>query len=223
MEEGAAGVVMRSHMVYSDDHGQSWKVGQGTRLGNSFDPARTRFSGAWIPPVGGTAAWQGSECEAAEAEGGNLYLTVREEAAHEQGRAFSRSRDGGVTWDPLERQVGLPVSDCQASLLRWIDPSQPQSGLFLWAGIALDAIAGRSVERQKLTLYISRDFGRNWREASLLHRGPAAYSDLSLLGDGSFLCFYEGGERGPYETIHVAHFDSTWLGIRTNAESGGHP
>jgi hypothetical protein len=35
----------------------------------------------------------------------------------------------------------------------------------------------------------------------VLHAGPAAYSDLAVLGDGTILCVYERGVKNAYEQI----------------------
>ena len=39
-----------------------------------------------------------------------------------------------------------------------------------------------------------------------------AYSDLVVLPDGDILCIYEGGEKGPYESIGMARLGKDWLG-----------
>jgi hypothetical protein len=45
----------------------------------------------------------------------------------------------------------------------------------------------------------------------VIHRRAAAYSDLVALPDGTLLCFYEGGENDPYESIRLARFNREWL------------
>jgi sialidase-1 len=52
-----------------------------------------------------------------------------------------------------------------------------------------------------MTARLSRDAGKTWPVAKELHAGPAAYSCLIELADGSLACFYERGEKHAYETI----------------------
>lgn len=90
----------RSHMIYSDDHGESWRLGQ---------------------PVGENC----TECQVAERRDGTLYLTARS-IAGEPTRTIAVSRDGGATWEPAQRDQALYDSSCQASLL--VLPSHPNDG-----------------------------------------------------------------------------------------------
>ena len=41
--------------------------------------------------------------------------------------------------------------------------------------------------------------------------GPSAYSDLAVAADGTIYCFYERGEKRPYEKLTFARFDIHWL------------
>ena len=71
-------IVMRSHMAFSNDHGQTWKIGESTKLASELEgsPAR-RLAGKWIP---GEARWHGGECMVEEQDDGRLYLIVRDQA-----------------------------------------------------------------------------------------------------------------------------------------------
>src|SRR5262249_19410350 len=48
--------------------------------------------------------------------------------------------------------------------------------------------------------------------ARCLHDGPAAYSSLEVLRDGSLKCLSERGEKSPDQTITFARFSRAWLG-----------
>jgi sialidase-1 len=80
-----------SHVIYSDDHGATWKLG-------------------------GSAGLHGNESTVAELSDGTLMLNQRSYAGKNR-RQVSRSRDGGLTWtDPvLDEALIEPV--CQGSLL----------------------------------------------------------------------------------------------------------
>jgi sialidase-1 len=62
-----------------------------------------------------------------------------------------------------------------------------------------------------MTVRYSPDAGQTWPHEAVLHQGPAAYSCLAALSDGSYACLYEAGEESPYETITLARFPLSWL------------
>jgi sialidase-1 len=62
-----------------------------------------------------------------------------------------------------------------------------------------------------MTVRLSRDDGRTWPAARLIHEGPSAYSSLARLPDGSIGLLYEAGEQQAYETIRLARLPLSWL------------
>lgn len=82
----------RSHVIYSDDHGQSWSVG-------------------------GVTEHRMNECAVAELPGGELLLNMRSNRGLNR-RAVSRSTDGGLTWTAAKNSSHLIEPVCQASLIR---------------------------------------------------------------------------------------------------------
>ncbi len=83
---------MRSHVIYSDDHGATW------RLGGVLDS-------------------QTNECVAVETADGRVYLNMRSYAGKHR-RAVAWSDDGGLTWTPVELDDQLVEPVCQASAAR---------------------------------------------------------------------------------------------------------
>lgn len=81
------------HVVYSDDHGQSWRLGR--------------------KPANGL----GGECQIAEYAPGVLLLNVR----NGNKRMQARSDDGGETWGAptAAKELVAPQSGCQGSVLRY--------------------------------------------------------------------------------------------------------
>jgi sialidase-1 len=217
-------IVMRSHMLLSDDHGDTWRIGGSTRLAPELAGATARrLAGKWIP---GEAAWEGGECMVEELEDGRLYLIVRDQARHDGRKAFAWSHDGGETWTPLALQPQLPDPGCQSSLLRYRPQGAEARDLFVSTGITRDdrvavaaggdgatstPVAAPGKGRQRLAVFVSDDDCRSWREAGVIHAGPAAYSDLVPMRDGSLLCLYESGEDGAYETIRLHRLETRSL------------
>ena len=65
--------------------------------------------------------------------------------------------------------------------------------------------------RRNLTISVSLDEGQTWPLSRLIHKGPAAYSDLAVLSNGEMLCFYEGGKEFRYESMRLARFNLAWI------------
>jgi len=212
---------MRSHMVYSDDHGQTWKIGGSTQVSPELDKPESRFSGKWIP---GESSWHGCECMAEELADGRVYLTIRNQVPGNGARAEAFSSDGGETWTPVQLQPQLPAAVCEGGLVRWMDPRRLGTPMLVYTGITVDSRAAKGrfqpleglAGRQRLAAYVSSDEGRTWGESGVVFARAAAYSDLVALPDGNILCFFEGGEKAPYESIRLARLGGEWL-------AGKHP
>jgi sialidase-1 len=93
-DEGKSGPYI-SHVIYSDDHGATWSLGQ---------------------DVGEFT----NECSVAQLDDGRLYINMRSYHGRKR-RAFSWSNDGGMTWlfPKLDDSLIDPV--CQGSVLRLAD------------------------------------------------------------------------------------------------------
>ncbi len=91
----AASKMYRSHVIYSDDHGESWKLG-------------------------GVVGDKVNESQVVELQDGSLLINMRS-YHREDCRAIATSRDGGLTWSEvtLDRTLIEPI--CQASFLRFTD------------------------------------------------------------------------------------------------------
>lgn len=81
-----------SHVIYSDDHGQSWQLG------------------------GRTPTDQVNECKVAELRNGDLILNMRNYNRSKKTRQISLSKDGGITWSEPRHDEALIAPICQASL-----------------------------------------------------------------------------------------------------------
>ncbi|MFB3784922.1 MAG: exo-alpha-sialidase [bacterium] len=144
-----------------------------------------------------------NESTVLERDDGSLYLNMRGYKSTHR-RQVSHSRDGGMTWTPAREDPALIEPVCQASVIRYTSSRDFHRSRILFSNPA-------STEREKLTIRLSYDEGETWPVARMIHPGPAAYSDLVVLPDGTIGCLYERGDESPYETITFARLTLEWL------------
>jgi sialidase-1 len=149
--------------------------------------------------LGGVVGPNCNEAQAVELADGSVMLNMRSYQANNR-RFVALSKDGGETFTEPAEDPTLIEPVCQASILRLPGPG----GGILFSNPA-------STKREKMTVRLSRDEGKTWPHAGVLHAGPAAYSCLVVLPDGGIGCLYERGEKDPYETITFARFDRAWV------------
>ncbi|HOA72130.1 MAG TPA: sialidase family protein [Phycisphaerae bacterium] len=185
---GPGGSIFRSHVIYSDDHGRSWKVGG--VLGDGLN-----------------------ECQIVELADGRLLINMRNYAkgADEHRRAVAVSADGGLTFSDVFFDSALVEPVCQAAFLRYTNRPSHSRDRLLFSNPA-------STKRERMTVKLSYDEGKTWPVGRQLHAGPSAYSALAVLPDLSIACLYEGGRKNPYEQIIFARFSLEWLTQSEDAE-----
>jgi len=83
-----------SHVIYSDDHGVTWRLG------------------------GSSPVDQVNECQVVEFDDARLMLNMRNYDRSQRTRAVCESRDGGMTWTGFRHDPALIEPICQASLIR---------------------------------------------------------------------------------------------------------
>ncbi len=174
-----------AHMIYSDDHGQTWKLG-------------------------GVLGDYTNECQIAETlEQGRSGLLINMRNHWGRGgvvaksgyRLIARSGDGGVSWSPEQMDSALPEPPCQASLFRYGFAQRSDQSVLLFANPA-------GGKRANLTVRMSLDEGRTWPVGKLLVPGAAAYSCMARLPDGRVGIIVETSNYGK---LSFMAFDLGWL------------
>ena len=89
-----------SHVIYSDDNGETWQLG------------------------GRTPQHQVNESEVVQLADGRLLLNMRNYAPDERHRKITFSDDGGLTWSDIQSDTTLIEPICQASLHRHVTDDQ---------------------------------------------------------------------------------------------------
>ncbi len=141
-------------------------------------------------PGGTTPQDQVNECSVAELPEGKLMLNMRNYDRTQKARKISLSDDGGLTWSEICSDPVLIEPICQGSLL-----NHPKKDILFFSNPADEN------SRKKMTLRMSYDRGKTWTFSKVLHAGPAAYSDLTILRSGDIGYLYEAGIKSPYEGI----------------------
>jgi sialidase-1 len=136
---------------------------------------------------------------------GSLLLNMRNYDRGHRARAIAASQDGGLSWSKPSHDEALIEPVCQASLCRCSLAKDGGRDRLLFCNPA------HTGKRENLTLRMSYDEGRTWPLGRVLWAGPAAYSCLALLGDGTILCLYERGAKQPYEKISLVRVALEWL------------
>jgi sialidase-1 len=172
-----------AHLIYSDDHGATWKLGA----------ADTHLAADPLHP---------NECVAVELVDGRVYVNAREhDGADPTTRVIAYSSDGGQSFDApfvAERKISSPV--VQNSLIRFAATDRgDKHNILVYSG------PSEPTARRDLTILVSGDEGKTWGRKTVIHSGPAAYSDLVKLGGERVGVLYEGGRR-LYDEIVFATF-----------------
>jgi sialidase-1 len=174
-----------SMLIYSDDHGQTWKLGG--------EPPQHGFN----------------ESQVVELADGYVMLNMRnvsppkgEKGHHDRGVAISN--DGGTTFGPARFDPALIESRCQGSILRYSWPDRGKSRV-------LFSNPASTTQRDSLTVRLSYDEANTWAVSKLIYVGRSAYSCLVVLPDGSIGLLYEAGKKAPYERVDFARFNLEWL------------
>jgi len=106
----AGSALYRSHVIYSDDHGETWKLG-------------------------GVIGDKVNECQVVELGDGRLMMNLRSYRG-KRCRAVSTSSDGGLTWTPAADEPALVEPVCQAAFIRIDDPAGAGRGILVFSNPA---------------------------------------------------------------------------------------
>ncbi len=147
-----------SAIIYSDDHGATWKLG-------------------------GNCGTGGGEIQIVETPNGGLFASMRDNNFSWSGlRTFSRSTDGGLIWGALFTNTTnpptIPDPACQGSILRLTTTNDSGVSRIVFAN------CNSSSSRVAMTLRISYDEGQTWPVSDLVYSGNSGYSALTKLATG---------------------------------------
>lgn len=175
-----------NHVIYSDDHGKTWR-----RSDNDVGP-------------------DVNENQLVELSDGSLVLNMRHHAVEQPNgqwlskncRLGATSKDGGRTWSEPFDVPQLPDANCQASILRytWADGPNGKSRLLFSNPVGPNRTVG--------TIRLSYDEGKTWPVAKVICKDYFGYSCLTAMPNGDIGCLYEAA--GCAKTVFV-RFSLEWL------------
>ncbi|OAM87637.1 glycoside hydrolase [Termitidicoccus mucosus] len=183
-------------VIYSDDSGATWHCGD-------------------IVP---DTLKNMNETVAVEADDGGVLLFIRNED-NAYRISVSHSKDGATDWSRPKLNDALYSPICFASVLRLSGREDGKSRILLCnpdsSGKTRRLVKWGGRARENLTFKLSYDGGETWPVVKVLEPGRAAYSDLTMLSDGTILCMYEHGHMSDnvYNTRYmtVARLNLEWL------------
>lgn len=182
---GADRGALGAHVILSDDHGQTWRLGA---IDDTYDDGLNA-----------------NETTVVELNDGRLYFNTRDQNGEATGtRGGAYSSDGGEAFDrspipayryflPSPAELDPPV--VQGCLLRASSTVDgDERNLILFSGPDENGPTGKG--RSDLRIRYSIDETKSWQDGPLIHEGPAAYSDMVRLTKGEYGILFEAGEKG---------------------------
>jgi sialidase-1 len=116
-------------------------------------------------------------------------------------RAIARSHDGGITFGRVSHDPALIDPSCNAGITSYRRGGQD---ILIFTNAA-------STHRENLTVKLSYDDGQTWRVVRAIYAGPAGYSTVIPLHDGTIGVLYERGDTHADERITFARFNLAWV------------
>lgn len=142
----------------------------------------------------------GDEAKVIELVDGKVLMSIRQSGA----RGYNVSTDGGVTWGQQGTWPEMTTNACNGDMLRLsaVDDGGERN-------ILLHSIPN-SMEREKVSVFVSYDEGRTWQDPVLLCAGRSVYSSLTLQRDGTIGAYIEKNTDQGCE-LWYQNFTYAWL------------
>lgn len=183
---------MSCALIYSDDHGETWKRGKSPNDGRVFNGKEIKAE---------TVAEANSdltESQVVEMPNGDLQYYLRNHSG-KQRTAVAESNDGGVTWKSLTFDETLVDPTCQSSIIKYPDTGDGKTRL-------LFANPADPKARKNGTVRLSEDGGKTWPYALQVEPGSFIYSCLTVLANGEIALLYETEADEEDITINFVKF-----------------
>ncbi|MCD6339249.1 MAG: exo-alpha-sialidase [Verrucomicrobia bacterium] len=143
----------------------------------------------------------GNENQLVELANGRILMDIRQ--SREPRRWLIESADGGQSWGPP--RPGLPVTPVMCAIERWtLQARGDDRNRLAWTG-------PKGPKRRRLAIRVSYDEGRAFPRERIISHQYAAYSDLTILPDGSVGVLWERGVERGYQFITFTRLTRAWV------------
>ena len=142
----------------------------------------------------------GDEDQVVELADGTLLLDCRQNKNNKGHRWLYESKDGGETWS--KGRPGVKVSPVACAIERYtLKSAGDDKDRVIWTG-------PKGPARNNLVIRVSYDEGKTFPRETLIAAEPAAYSDLTILGDGTIGVLWE---RAGYRHITFTRLNKEFV------------
>ncbi|PAV31186.1 hypothetical protein CIL05_00560 [Virgibacillus profundi] len=189
---------MSCAVIYSDDHGATWKRGESPNDGREFNGEMLSAE------TTSTDNSDLTESQVIEMPGGELRIYMRNHSG-EQRTAVAVSKDGGETWGDFRYDSALIDPTCQSSIIRYPDLDDGKTRLIF-------SNPADVKQRKNGTVRLSEDGGETWPYSKVITLGSYIYSCLTVLDNGEIALLYEADVNDDYTiTINFQKFTLDWI------------
>lgn len=191
---------MSCAVIFSDDHGKSWRRGASPNDGRHFNGQI--LSAETLSTEGADL----TESQLIELPNGDLRVYLRNHAGLQR-TAVSVSSDGGETWNEPEYDQDLLDPTCQSSVMTYLDLGDGKTRV-------LFANPADPRNRTSGTIRLSEDGGGTWKYAKQIDEFTFSYCCLTVLANGDIALLYESdfdfAENKPI-TVKFTKFTLDWI------------
>ncbi len=181
-------LMMSNAVIYSDDHGATWKRGKCPNDGREIGLG-IKMSHRFVLP-----RHMVSESQVIELPDGTLKIFMRNHHPKHL-IATATSADGGESWANFSFHPQLIHSVCQCSVINVMHGDKPAT-LFINAADSKKRING--------TVRLSYDFGATFPHSKLIKEGEFVYSSMVQMPNGEIGVLFEGSTQ--HETVDFMSF-----------------
>ncbi|SCP96865.1 DUF4214 domain-containing protein [Anaerobium acetethylicum] len=199
MTNSNVGASQSSAVMYSDDHGVTWTLGESANEGRNGIVTETMTGGGLL-----------TESQVVEVgNSGVLKLFCRNSGVGGGKVVICTSTDGGATWnDTVQIDPALTEVYCQLSVIKWPEKIDGKTAYVFANATVTDRMNGKV----RIGFYDEATDKFTWPYEQLIVNGKYAYSCLTALPNGRIGLLYEGeAANGQWHRIMFADFNVEWV------------
>lgn len=183
---------MSSALIYSDDNGDTWK------LGNAPISSKTIF-GFNVNPYYHPDCLNTTECQFVELDNGIIRVFLRNHSL-KRFVAMADSLDGGISWENFKYNKNLIHPICQHSIIKIHDKNEE---------VLVFVNSADKKRRINGTIRLSYDGGNTFKYSRIIKEGEFVYSSIVELDNHNIGILYEPSTL--HHTIEYTEVSLDWI------------